>query len=627
MMKKIGSAFLYAALFLLFSAGLLTNAHAASGMEKAVSGTVTKLAYSQSGDSEEIRIYTSDKKILRQFVLAPNNDCRNYRIGIEIEEAVIHRNGAFDINQGTVYQIRYANKTNPQAASVVIETTKKPDYTITPSSDGKYLSVKLKGSLSGQPSPGTVPSPAPSPAPSQPSVPGSGGTGNSQSQGTASIGPISLSTQGNTDIIKLEGINLNSAYGLTGRMPTVELRQKERILQVTLPGMDSRIDGAFIAGRGVIYGVLANYNSKQDSTIIRIAYTGEITYTQEVSGGSTVFVFKRAGSGSSGSAGNPGGTPTPSPSPAPTPSPSPSPSPGNDPSRGGSNRSTVNASFSSSSVSITAPSTQGYRAYTAQNPSRIVIEIPGTVTPGEKGMPSGYLYQKAVLSQMNASMARIELYTSELTQWNLDAGSTSLKVSLSQNGTSNIQPGDGEDVALKLIGANIVGKYRQYADKILSENNTKQNTFAFMFPIELIDLGKGDININNAVISKVTTLTTPSSSFLQMYKKDASKGFSIIEGSSANELLIVARDVSEDSSGIPSTGPITNPTSSAKSKLIVLDAGHGGSDPGAEFSGYLEKTLNLDITLRTEAILKQKGINVKLTRSTDVFVGLEQRLI
>ena len=86
---------------------------------------------------------------------------------------------------------------------------------------------------------------------------------------------------------------------------------------------------------------------------------------------------------------------------------------------------------------------------------------------------------------MNASMARIELYTSGTYQWNLDAGSTSLKVSLSQNGTSNIQPGDGEDVALKLIGANIVGKYRQYADKILSENNTKQNTFAFMFLLSL----------------------------------------------------------------------------------------------------------------------------------------------
>ena len=52
MMKKIGSAFLYAALFLLFSAGLLTNAHAASGMEKAVSVTVTKLAYCFFFDSD-----------------------------------------------------------------------------------------------------------------------------------------------------------------------------------------------------------------------------------------------------------------------------------------------------------------------------------------------------------------------------------------------------------------------------------------------------------------------------------------------------------------------------------------------------------------------------------------------
>ena len=62
-----------------------------------------------------------------------------------------------------------------------------------------------------------------------------------------------------------------------------------------------------------------------------------------------------------------------------------------------------------------------------------------------------------------------------------------------------------------------------------------------------------------------------------------------------------------------------------KGKLVVLDAGHGGSDPGAEFSGLLEKTFNLDITLKTEAILKQKGVNVKLTRSNDVFVCLEER--
>ena len=113
-MKKILSAYLFVGFILLFSAGLLLNAQAASGMEKTVSGSVSKLAYNQSGSTEEIRIYTSKTTILRNFVLEPNSDCKNYRIGIEIADAVIHQNGAFDVNQGSVYQIRYANKRIPR---------------------------------------------------------------------------------------------------------------------------------------------------------------------------------------------------------------------------------------------------------------------------------------------------------------------------------------------------------------------------------------------------------------------------------------------------------------------------------------------------------------------------------
>lgn len=56
----------------------------------------------------------------------------------------------------------------------------------------------------------------------------------------------------------------------------------------------------------------------------------------------------------------------------------------------------------------------------------------------------------------------------------------------------------------------------------------------------------------------------------------------------------------------------------------MLDAGHGGYDPGAT-QGKGEKWYNLDITLRLEKILKSKGVRVKLTRSSDIFVGLEER--
>jgi N-acetylmuramoyl-L-alanine amidase len=59
---------------------------------------------------------------------------------------------------------------------------------------------------------------------------------------------------------------------------------------------------------------------------------------------------------------------------------------------------------------------------------------------------------------------------------------------------------------------------------------------------------------------------------------------------------------------------------------IVLDAGHGGHDPGARGSGINEADLVLDVTLRLRDLLeKQPGIEVTLTRGTDEFVQLEER--
>jgi N-acetylmuramoyl-L-alanine amidase len=59
---------------------------------------------------------------------------------------------------------------------------------------------------------------------------------------------------------------------------------------------------------------------------------------------------------------------------------------------------------------------------------------------------------------------------------------------------------------------------------------------------------------------------------------------------------------------------------------IVLDAGHGGHDPGARANGIAEAELVLDVTLRLRELLeKQPGIEVTLTRSTDEFIPLEER--
>ena len=58
-------------------------------------------------------------------------------------------------------------------------------------------------------------------------------------------------------------------------------------------------------------------------------------------------------------------------------------------------------------------------------------------------------------------------------------------------------------------------------------------------------------------------------------------------------------------------------TAGLKNKVIVIDPGHGGADPGAQNSGLKEKDVNLDISLRLRNVLESKGCNVILTREVD----------
>ncbi|MEE8581147.1 MAG: N-acetylmuramoyl-L-alanine amidase [Myxococcota bacterium] len=60
--------------------------------------------------------------------------------------------------------------------------------------------------------------------------------------------------------------------------------------------------------------------------------------------------------------------------------------------------------------------------------------------------------------------------------------------------------------------------------------------------------------------------------------------------------------------------------------LVVIDAGHGGEDTGAHGAGGLsEKELVLDVSERIASRLRRRGLQVVLTRESDVFVPLEQR--
>lgn len=59
--------------------------------------------------------------------------------------------------------------------------------------------------------------------------------------------------------------------------------------------------------------------------------------------------------------------------------------------------------------------------------------------------------------------------------------------------------------------------------------------------------------------------------------------------------------------------------------LVILDAGHGGKDPGAGANGLEEKDITLEIVLKIRDELLSRGYGVLLTRDTDTYLDLRER--
>ncbi len=72
---------------------------------------------------------------------------------------------------------------------------------------------------------------------------------------------------------------------------------------------------------------------------------------------------------------------------------------------------------------------------------------------------------------------------------------------------------------------------------------------------------------------------------------------------------------------------LKNQTGSAvKGRIIIVDPGHGGKDPGASSSGAIEKQITLKVATRVKEKLEKQGAIVKMTRTGDTYPTLTERV-
>ncbi len=137
---------------------------------------------------------------------------------------------------------------------------------------------------------------------------------------------------------------------------------------------------------------------------------------------------------------------------------------------------------------------------------------------------------------------------------------------------------------------------------------------------------KLEIVINNAIQGKAQSSYSYSSSLISSMTF-APQG----NGETATVMTINTKKPVKFSVGPNDDGSAINILFIDKSEiesrepLVVLDAGHGGKDPGANGCNLDEKDVNLAVALKVGEILKKNGIRVVYTRTNDTFVELDDR--
>lgn len=307
--------------------------------------------------------------------------------------------------------------------------------------------------------------------------------------------------------------------------------------------------------------------------------------------------------------------------PQPTTKPEPtttSPDPTSEPGRGEEERVnleiTHSASASSETLQISAGNYKSAQAFRKTDPDVIAIDIQGIKLGTDKSALSinSTLISKVTYWQLSENTVRVEAALKGQYEFSLEKGTGILKLKLTKTGlnTARIKYHNFADrVYIELDGVTL-GFMPDEGDlnKYYTEYYDEQNGDTYItYPSWRGELGTGKLTINDDLLNSISVSQTNGTTTISIDGKERV----VTE-------VFPRREISDTAINI------LRPAAAGE-KLVVIDAGHGGYDPGASRGTTYEKTLNLDICLRLNKLLEDEGIKTYMIREDDRFVGVAER--
>jgi|GEM_PF-299228 len=262
-------------------------------------------------------------------------------------------------------------------------------------------------------------------------------------------------------------------------------------------------------------------------------------------------------------------------------------------------------------VTILAEDIEDYNLWKLTEPDRIVVDIPDFEAGKEQKIDiDSYNISSIRSAQFEEDTARIVIDTIGQPQFEALKSDENLVLFIREATYKNIEyNSNGDRIYFTLKGAKLTEGGEDLIRLYKGDYEFEGRKYTMTFPSELADLGFGTMNINDSRVNdvKITNDSKTEQTTLTFSTKEQFN-YEVITRESENDTKITLYK-----------------EASPKDRLVVIDAGHGGSDPGACYGGVTEKELNLDIAKRLNALLKSKNIRTYMTREEDIYVGLYER--
>lgn len=266
---------------------------------------------------------------------------------------------------------------------------------------------------------------------------------------------------------------------------------------------------------------------------------------------------------------------------------------------------------SNDGISLTLGRYDGYSVSRLTGPDRLVLTIPDARVIGtdQQVLTGADQIQSISYKKTGKTGAIITLGLNGQYQYSFNKSEDALIMTVQRPTYKNISYHSNSDrVYFTLENAALTEGDKDLMPLYEAEYSEKSRQYTVTFPADQADLGEGVLDINDSNLK----------SFEVRQNSNENTTSLIFTARAKNSYLVYTRK--SGTTAITVVKPATD-----NKRLVVIDAGHGGSAIGTAYGELTEKELTLDIAKRLNALLRKKGVNTYMIRSEDTSVDNYER--